>query len=347
MKQDVKILVIDADKELQATLPKQLSSCGYNHQISFSASNDDSCNAHTGLVFVCMERTTKDYVGSVGSYIHRFATVPLIFIIPAAMEQNLLGLNIDAYLIKGNYTASELAKTIRHAEKETRLTLAIEIAEQDAAKHLSASQQLKKTLRSISDNTNDALLSVDKNGNIVSANRQFQLMMEDTEPTTGGNLWEKYPQLLTMTFYSKLSAAISHDETICFEESLFSKEQSFAIKMVSTGSNINIFFKDITAEKNLARKINEQNKQLSDIAWIQSHKVRSPLVNIIGLLNLVDSATLTDHENKFILEGILKSADELDTITREINAKTQRRETGRATNKVVYSSFLTKNSGLW
>jgi len=70
----------------------------------------------------------------------------------------------------------------------------------------------------------------------------------------------------------------------------------------------------------LTRNLNEienQNKKLKEIAWIQSHKVRAPLARILGLLN-VYKITEDDHEREHVMAHVEKSALELDKVIHEI-----------------------------
>jgi PAS domain S-box-containing protein len=76
---------------------------------------------------------------------------------------------------------------------------------------------------------------------------------------------------------------------------------------------------DITERKFLEETLKEKNKLLTEIAWAQSHLVRSPVANILGLCNLFDKdikASLEEKEEYLIL--IKKSAEELDDIIRQI-----------------------------
>ena len=65
--------------------------------------------------------------------------------------------------------------------------------------------------------------------------------------------------------------------------------------------------------------IEEQNKKLHEISWIQSHVVRAPLARLMGLvINFRDE----NEQNRLqYLDYIMKSADELDVIIREISEK--------------------------
>lgn len=79
---------------------------------------------------------------------------------------------------------------------------------------------------------------------------------------------------------------------------------------------------DITDKKNADRKLKEQNEKLRRIAWMQSHEVRKPLANIMGLLTLIDSqktAAMQEH----VVQYLKQSSDELDQIIKDIIEKTK------------------------
>lgn len=75
---------------------------------------------------------------------------------------------------------------------------------------------------------------------------------------------------------------------------------------------------DTTKLRKYISAIETQNASLQEIAWIQSHKVRSPLATILGLLPLVDKVEVTNKESIVALEGIKESCLHLDAVVREI-----------------------------
>ncbi|PRP65830.1 response regulator [Nonlabens agnitus] len=78
---------------------------------------------------------------------------------------------------------------------------------------------------------------------------------------------------------------------------------------------------DVSEKLNYIKKIEDQNARLKDIAWIQSHIVRSPLSRIMGLVNLLSDEDLEPTERRFILEKISESSQELDHIIHDITEK--------------------------
>lgn len=80
---------------------------------------------------------------------------------------------------------------------------------------------------------------------------------------------------------------------------------------------------DITKSIEHLKKIENQNEKLKDIAWIQSHIVRAPLTNIIGLLRIInDTNAITDKE---LLNYLNQSVLELENSINEIVEKTHER----------------------
>ena len=75
---------------------------------------------------------------------------------------------------------------------------------------------------------------------------------------------------------------------------------------------------DITAKKYLEEILKNQNKQLSEIAWQQSHEVRRPVANILGLISLIQTEQCY---NETYIQYLLESAEELDCIIHKIVAK--------------------------
>ncbi|MDQ4139582.1 MAG: hypothetical protein M3142_03570, partial [Bacteroidota bacterium] len=79
---------------------------------------------------------------------------------------------------------------------------------------------------------------------------------------------------------------------------------------------------DITENKRHQLKIQKQNEKLREIAWIQSHKVRVPVANILGLVNAFNYKNLSDPFNLEVLANLNIVTHDLDAVIREIVNKT-------------------------
>jgi rod shape-determining protein MreC len=74
-------------------------------------------------------------------------------------------------------------------------------------------------------------------------------------------------------------------------------------------------------ERNI--KIENQNKAFSEIAWIQSHKVRGPLTSLMGLVNVLQMP-VDDTPEDNLIDLISIAANELDKVIHEIVEKSEK-----------------------
>jgi len=80
---------------------------------------------------------------------------------------------------------------------------------------------------------------------------------------------------------------------------------------------------DITETVIQMQAIEQQNLQLLDIAWMQSHMIRSPLTRIMALVELIKDTPESDPEKGDLLNHLLTSAYELDEQVKRINKKAE------------------------
>ena len=90
-------------------------------------------------------------------------------------------------------------------------------------------------------------------------------------------------------------------------------ESGKVIRLIGTNRNV-------TDDVLVQEKLKSQNKALRDIAFIQSHEVRRPLANILGVIEVLNNNNTVS--NKDILDHLIQSANELDTQIRSIVQKT-------------------------
>lgn len=83
---------------------------------------------------------------------------------------------------------------------------------------------------------------------------------------------------------------------------------------------------DVTKQLRRIQEIEKQNGLLKDIAWIQSHVVRAPLSNIMGLINILNSPMNKKENEADLFFKMLEEAKKLDAIIREIAQKANEAE---------------------
>lgn len=79
---------------------------------------------------------------------------------------------------------------------------------------------------------------------------------------------------------------------------------------------------DVTDRINYIHRLEEKNIKLSEISWLQSHVVRAPLAQVMGLSELL-SVDEQDEERQVLLRCLRNSAAELDHVIRNIIRKTE------------------------
>jgi PAS domain S-box-containing protein len=80
---------------------------------------------------------------------------------------------------------------------------------------------------------------------------------------------------------------------------------------------------DITQRKKDENLMKEQNEKLIMVAHLQSHIVRKPIANVLGIINLLDLENPNDPTNLELIPKLETASKELDTIVNEIVQNTQ------------------------
>ncbi len=80
---------------------------------------------------------------------------------------------------------------------------------------------------------------------------------------------------------------------------------------------------NITDTKLYEEMLTSKNKSLLEIASLQSHQVRKPIAQILGLLSLLDMENLGSEANKEVLQKLKETAKACDEVIYEISEKTK------------------------
>ncbi len=79
---------------------------------------------------------------------------------------------------------------------------------------------------------------------------------------------------------------------------------------------------DITERKKFEQRLQQQNDQLKEIAWISSHEIRGPVASILGLISLYNHSCPETPFNKEILQHLEEVTKKLDVVIHRIVNKT-------------------------
>jgi PAS domain S-box-containing protein len=182
-----------------------------------------------------------------------------------------------------------------------------------------------QNLRAIINNTRDLIWSVDREFNIITGNQAFWERVENVTGKTEKEVTNAdFEQELMKVFLVSYQKAFQgeafkfvrqreYDRQIRFEELSFNPIYDQKQQVIG----VNCFLRDITEQQQHLEQIEQQNAKLKEIAWIQSHKVRVPVANLLGLVQLLESES--DQE---AIDKIRQTSLQLDAVIREITAQT-------------------------
>ncbi|MGA9295706.1 MAG: PAS domain S-box protein [Ignavibacteriaceae bacterium] len=93
--------------------------------------------------------------------------------------------------------------------------------------------------------------------------------------------------------------------------------------------------------KKLAAELTQQNKYLEQFAYIISHNLRSPVANIIGIIETLKDSSLTKEEEEELMSGLFFSSKKLDEVILELNNILQiKKGVNEVKEKVEFTELL-------
>ncbi|MCE3282385.1 MAG: hypothetical protein K0Q66_1122 [Chitinophagaceae bacterium] len=182
-------------------------------------------------------------------------------------------------------------------------------------------QNLKATI----DNTEDLIWSVDKELNIISANTSFRKRMQKITGHDVSALKREYFSENSyhewMHYYGrafnaesfKVVRTLQSNGQVLHEEVRFNPIHNEHRQVIG----VSCISRDITEQQEYLERIEKQNAQLKQIAWIQSHELRRPVANILGLVPCFDLQGMSE-QNAEVLRHLEASTMQLDEIIRKI-----------------------------
>jgi PAS domain S-box-containing protein len=209
--------------------------------------------------------------------------------------------------------------------RKARVVLAFDMDEQQKAQ-----QQLQLSeskLKGLIDNSDDLIWMIDKEGAVVTANEAFR---------------NKFRQLLEMELSQKLDLRQLPDngftrnwdmyfrqafqgKHLRIEEEVKDGKTEYYEIIVNPIYNergeifgVGCFARDISQRKEKENQIKQQVEALKEVAWVQSHEVRKPLANILGLIGLIRAKQNDEQQLQQLITHMEESGKELDAIIKKV-----------------------------
>lgn len=170
----------------------------------------------------------------------------------------------------------------------------------------------------------DAFFAVDKNWAVTYWNGTAETLLGmPKESIIGKNLWQTYPEAVPLASHEQFHKAVSENVAVHFEEYYPPLKLWLQISAYPSPTGLSVYFHDITASRNYAIEIEQQNARLTEIAWALSHDVRGPLARMMGLMQVIKKGPEYASDFQKVLPMMSESADELDNVIRGIVRQTE------------------------
>ncbi|MEO5998477.1 MAG: PAS domain S-box protein [Chitinophagaceae bacterium] len=197
----------------------------------------------------------------------------------------------------------------------------------------------------------DAFFAVDKNWVVTYWNNQAEKLFHiPKNKIIEQHLWKIFKEDIDSESYIKYHEAIETKRVNRFEHYFVSLDKWCGISSYPSDNGLSVFIKDITQQKKSADErekvtadLIQRNKDLEQFSYIVSHNMRSPVANIIGLCDVLQTDNLTDDFKSEILGALSSSVNRLDDVFRDLNNILKVRREVNDIKEVVCFSKLIKN----
>jgi PAS domain S-box-containing protein len=175
--------------------------------------------------------------------------------------------------------------------------------------------------------SSDAMISmVNRKNEFIFVNDKRAAFFETTkEKIIGKTAYAFYSGEKARVFNERIQMVFEKKAKFVFEDQAVLNNKDYWLRATllpvfdSTGQVHAVMLStiDITVIKHSEDALRKQNEELKQIAFLQSHIVRSPLTNIQGILYLINEGAL-DDENRYYFQLLKQAAEKLDDIIKEI-----------------------------
>jgi PAS domain S-box-containing protein len=173
----------------------------------------------------------------------------------------------------------------------------------------------------------------DANGHIITMNKYYLSFTGLTHADIGKTLWEIFPGYLADLYQRNNNIVLESGKILKTEELSIDTNgvtrnflvYKFPLNTIDNKKLVGGWAVDITERKAAEQKIFKHDIKIKELAFLQSHEVRRPLANMLGLLELIkaDSYEIEDEQLKSIFLYIQLSATELDNEIKKVIDKLQ------------------------
>lgn len=170
--------------------------------------------------------------------------------------------------------------------------------------------------------------------NKFESSREFYkiLGIEESKEFNESKWWKLIPTLLRKEYNKKLKEAIEDRKPLSLVIEVVRPADSKkvwlhvdgVINYTRSGEAVDLqgTIRDVTKEQGYIRKIEKQNQRLKEIAWLQSHELRAPLVRIMSIAKALNPLAL-DLESQELIDLMGAASKDMDAIIGKLVRKAE------------------------
>lgn len=234
------------------------------------------------------------------------------------IKQEIIHFKKDGSIIYVHITSY----TVTFHEKLCRMVLIHDVTEQHIkdARINDAWNRIYQTLESIT----DGFIAMTANMKITYWNKEAEKTFNITKKQALNKNFRKLcPTGKNDNLCTEFTRAMHAKETSKFETYVPAIDKWLCLTVYPGHKGLTVYFQDITSQKRDEEQIRLKNKNLEDIAYINSHIIRKPIANIMGIVNSLDEDILGHKLFSGPLNMLKASAEELDQVIKMINKQVE------------------------
>ena len=235
------------------------------------------------------------------------------------IKKDLTHIKKDGSAIRVNITSYN----VTYYGCRCRMVIILDITDQRLKdiKLTEATNKINETLESIT----DGFITLDKKLKITYWNKEAErILIINRDTVLHKNLWQLYPYYRELSVYEQFNHSLKEKETVKFEEYIAPLNKWICFNVYPGNDGLAVYFQDITGQKHGEEQINLKNESLDQIAYINSHLIRKPLANILGIIDSLEDVPRDEDHLEVPLKMLKQSATELDHIIKDINNRVEK-----------------------
>lgn len=145
--------------------------------------------------------------------------------------------------------------------------------------------------QAILDSITDAFFALDSDWRFTYVNSQSErLLHQPRAKILGQEIWAVFPRIVGTEFALKYQQALADDETKMFEAFFAPQAAWYEVQVYPSAAGLAVYFRDITARKDLEAERDRLATIKDDFIHIASHELRAPLTPMMLGMRMVQRA---------------------------------------------------------